>query len=627
MFQGLWPDLAVDEVPIGAVTNGVHGRTWVSPRVDALLSHVVGEDWPGADAERWSRVREIDPMEAWATLNDGRDELVRLARQKLGQDVLDSSVLTVGFARRFATYKRATLLLSEPDSLRALLPATPSGRSSSCSPATPGRHAGQGAHPAHRAVRPASRCPSPPRVPVRLRHLDRPHDVPRVRRVAEHATPAPRGVRDVGDQGPRSTARSNCSILDGWWAECFDPAHGGNGWAIESAEDDPDQDGATCARRPACSGSSRTRSCPVSTTGAATGARVSGWRWCCRPGRRSAPRSPRRAWSTTARGSSTSGRGVVDQAVCGRRHRRGQLAASHERVEAAWDGVSITSVDVGGTSPQAGDHRDVTVGVELGGLTPDDVCVQVVHGPVGHDGEFTSTEEVELASTGPGTYTGEIAIAIAGTHGISARVFPVHDGLASPSSSVGWSGPTSTASGCARDRCDAPAAVRSRVVDLGTIGIWTAAFDAHPSAAAQAAAVELEELGYRTLWLNEATGRDPFVMAGLLLSATSSLTVALGIANVYARDAMTTGHAEDARRGVPGPLPARARREQPRPRREGPWTRLTKPYTYVATYLDAMDRAPFNAVARRRLRNACSPPSVRRCWRCRPATPTAPTRT
>ena len=114
-----------------------------------------------------------------------------------------------------------------------------------------------------------------------------------------------------------------------------------------------------------------------------------------------------------------------------------------------------------------------------------------------------------------------------------------------------------------------------RVVDLGRIGIWTAAFDAHPSAAAQAAAVELEELGYRTLWLNEATGRDPFVMAGLLLSATSTLTVALGIANIYARDAMTTAAAQKTlRRGVPGPLPARARCQQPGPRREGPRARL-----------------------------------------------------
>ncbi len=159
MFQGLWPDLSADEVPIGAITNGVHGRTWASPRVDALLSRVVGEDWPGADDARWSPVRDIDPLEAWATLNDGRDELVRLARQKLGQDVLDSSVLTVGFARRFATYKRATLLLSEPDRLRR-----PAARRRAADPVRlrrqgpPRRHTRQGADPAR-----SSSSPAPPR--------------------------------------------------------------------------------------------------------------------------------------------------------------------------------------------------------------------------------------------------------------------------------------------------------------------------------------------------------------------------------------------------------------------------------------------------------------------------------
>ncbi|MFT3851866.1 MAG: hypothetical protein QM733_03875 [Ilumatobacteraceae bacterium] len=65
-------------------------------------------------------------------------------------------------------------------------------------------------------------------------------------------------------------------------------------------------------------------------------------------------------------------------------------------------------------------------------------------------------------------------------------------------------------------------------MDLGPIGIWTAAFDAHPTATAQRAAEQIEALGVRTLWLNEATGRDPFVMAGLLLAATSELVVALG---------------------------------------------------------------------------------------------------
>ena len=172
-----------------------------------------------------------------------------------------------------------------------------------------------------------------------------------------------------------------------------------------------------------------------------------------------------------------------------------------------------------------------------------------------------------------------------------------------------------------------PAVVRSPFVDLGRIGIWTAGFDAHPSTAAQAAAVELED------WVSNVVaergdGRDPFVMAGLLLSATSSLTVALGIANIYARDAMTTAAAEKTLAeaypdrfllglGVSSPVLVEKVRGHD----------YTKPVSYMEAYLDAMDRAPFNAVGARRRRSACSPPSVPRCWRCRPATPTAPTRT
>jgi probable F420-dependent oxidoreductase len=134
-------------------------------------------------------------------------------------------------------------------------------------------------------------------------------------------------------------------------------------------------------------------------------------------------------------------------------------------------------------------------------------------------------------------------------------------------------------------------------VDLGRVGIWTSAFDAHPSAKAQEAAVALEGLGYRTLWLNEATGRDPFVMAGLLLSATSTLTIALGIANIYARDAMTTAAAQKTLAeafpdrfllglGVSSPVLV----EKVRGHDYG------KPLSYMKTYLAAMDSAPFNAV-------------------------------
>ena len=129
------------------------------------------------------------------------------------------------------------------------------------------------------------------------------------------------------------------------------------------------------------------------------------------------------------------------------------------------------------------------------------------------------------------------------------------------------------------------------------MGIWTTAFDGHPSAKAQAAACGLEDLGYRTLWLNEATGRDPFVMAGLLLSATSTLTVALGIANIYARDAMTTAAAQKTLAeaypdrfllglGVSSPVLVEKVRGHD----------YSKPLTYMKNYLEAMDRAPFYAV-------------------------------
>ncbi|MFV0309929.1 MAG: TIGR03620 family F420-dependent LLM class oxidoreductase [Desertimonas sp.] len=134
-------------------------------------------------------------------------------------------------------------------------------------------------------------------------------------------------------------------------------------------------------------------------------------------------------------------------------------------------------------------------------------------------------------------------------------------------------------------------------MELGTIGIWTAAFDAHPSAVAQDAARQIEEMGYRTLWLNEATGRDPFTMAGLLLAATERLTVALGIANIYARDAVTTAAAQKTLAeaypgrfllglGVSSPVLV----EKVRGHDYG------RPLSNMRDYLEAMDVAPFNAV-------------------------------
>ena len=81
-------------------------------------------------------------------------------------------------------------------------------------------------------------------------------------------------------------------------------------------------------------------------------------------------------------------------------------------------------------------------------------------------------------------------------------------------------------------------------IDLGPVGIWTGMLDQVPSARAAEFAAEIEELGYGAIWIPEAVWRDPFVMATLLLAGSSSIPVATGIANIYARDPMTMANAQ-----------------------------------------------------------------------------------
>ncbi len=135
-------------------------------------------------------------------------------------------------------------------------------------------------------------------------------------------------------------------------------------------------------------------------------------------------------------------------------------------------------------------------------------------------------------------------------------------------------------------------------IDIGRIGIWTAALEGQPAARAKEAAQELEAMGYPVLWINETTGRDPFVLATMLLSATSKLRLAIGIANVYARDAVTMAACQKTIAeafpgrfllglGVSSPvLVERVRKHS-----------YDKPLSYLKTYLDDMDAAPFTSVA------------------------------
>ena len=134
-------------------------------------------------------------------------------------------------------------------------------------------------------------------------------------------------------------------------------------------------------------------------------------------------------------------------------------------------------------------------------------------------------------------------------------------------------------------------------VDIGRVGIWYGSIDALATPDAKRAAATVEELGFHALWLAEAVGRDPFVSASVLLSATERLPIATGIANIYARDPMTMAAGQKTLAeaypgrfllgmGVShGHLVAGVRKHD--------WS---KPYSYMVDYLDKMDKALFMAV-------------------------------
>lgn len=139
MWQSLWPGVPETEIPIGHVTNGVHFPSWISAEMNELYDRYLGPRWRDepADDRLWARIERVSAEELWRTHEKRRERLVAFARRQLraqlvrrgapqaeveaADEVLNPDILTIGFARRFATYKRATLLLHDPDRLAEIL--------------------------------------------------------------------------------------------------------------------------------------------------------------------------------------------------------------------------------------------------------------------------------------------------------------------------------------------------------------------------------------------------------------------------------------------------------------------------------------------------------------------------
>jgi starch phosphorylase len=249
MWRALWPER--DEVPIGHVTNGVHVPTWIGSAMGSLFAGAMGEDWFGraGDSATWAAIDEIGADQLWEARRRQRAQLVDFVRERsvldrLGRNdvreyvdaaarAFDPDVLTLGFARRVATYKRLDLLLRDPDWTLALL-----GGDRPVQVVLAGK-----AHPrddeAKRSVQRLFGLKAARIIGERVVFLDD-YDLSSASwlvRGCDVWLNLPRPPLEAsGTSGMKSAINGGLqlSVLDGWWAEAFD---GSNGWALAGEVD------------------------------------------------------------------------------------------------------------------------------------------------------------------------------------------------------------------------------------------------------------------------------------------------------------------------------------------------------------------------------------------------------
>jgi starch phosphorylase len=265
MWHPLWPDRAVEEVPIRHVTNGVHLPTWMAAPMRELMDRYLGADWMerAADPRTWEAVEDIPEEEIWTVRNQMRRTCVDFVRERIIADrlgradglavieswtePLSAAILTVGFARRLASYKRIDLLPhGDPQRFRAHLQGDPPVQWLTAGKAHPLDDEAKGL--LQRSA--TSLGVQGDSARQRIAYVEDYDFAVATRLVAgcDVWANAPRPPLEAcGTSGMKAVLNGalNLSVLDGWWAEAFD---GSNGWAVpadpaqnEAARDDRDR--------------------------------------------------------------------------------------------------------------------------------------------------------------------------------------------------------------------------------------------------------------------------------------------------------------------------------------------------------------------------------------------------
>ncbi len=448
MWRSNWPSVPVEEVPITSVTNGIHVRSWVSSDISQLFERYLGPEWVANpdDSEIWNRVDDIPDAELWRAHERRRERLVVETRRHLKEqfikrgappsqiaeadELLNPEALTIGFARRFAPYKRATLLLRDEERLLKLLTNTD----------RPVQIVFAGkAHPRDnmgkelikRIVQFARRS----EIRNRIAFVENYHiGIARflVQGVDVWLNTPTKPLEASGTSGMKVTSNGglNFSILDGWWAEGY---KGTNGWMIGDDRIYDNQDYQDFVESESIYDTLEGEIIPMFYDRGSDGL-------------------PRK-WIATMKASMrtltarfSSFRMVREYAdklyiptMRNGIHLRAEgfnaarsLAKWRRGISQRWAGVEIKDFNTSAAREQkVGSTIAVTARVKLGEVSPDDVVVQLYHGPTPTNGMIeagraSAMECQQRSADGVFEYTGIIPCSTSGQHAFTVRVLPRH---------------------------------------------------------------------------------------------------------------------------------------------------------------------------------------------------------
>ncbi|TVR23288.1 MAG: glycosyltransferase family 1 protein [Anaerolineaceae bacterium] len=457
MWHWVYPELPENEIPIQAITNGIHMMSWVSGDMQSLFDRYLNPAWrtDESNPEIWKDVEEIPPAELWRTHERRRERLVAFTRERLrdqfvrrglsqmeiegADEVLNPDTLTIGFARRFATYKRATLLMRDLDRLDRLLndPERPvqiifAGKA---------HPHDEGGKALIKEIVHVSRLPQFRNRIVFLENYDMLIGRYMVQGVDIWLNNPRRPKEASGTSGMKVIYNGglNCSILDGWWAEAYSPDVG---WAIGNGEEYEEDN---WAHQDAIEAEALYNVLEQDIVPTFYG--------------RSRDGLPRE-WINKVKASMQKLAPFFNTRRMVQQYAEDYYLPMHERVkrmgepngqtaldyaawrislDALWRNVAVESVDVGAAKVSTGGDVPVEASVRLGDLTPDDVTVQLYYGQLdtrGHiRGDVGQSVDMAVASDDSGgvyTFKAKVTLSETGDKGLSVRVIPKHDLLPTP---------------------------------------------------------------------------------------------------------------------------------------------------------------------------------------------------